>query len=560
MPISEYPRSPLPKIGGNLWYADATDRFWVTGYNITSQAPVVSGGIRTTTHILHRMERLPAVNSTTRVEITSALPATAYFGPNTEEFEVIGADGIFYKWFQRQSVSGQPFTGSNGAFVRVDPSNNEATYYNVVSAANLKPGTAKFSATDSPQIFALMHLGTPAEGYLFCAGGNLNRVDELGDNTEAEGLNQIGLYRTNPAGMFFLTTVSLPVELMPRGEALFGATPRPPMVNVQGRFTPMPDGPGGTKRALYYCNVGGDFESITPAGDFAVFLLTYTPTTNTLTATPIVVERRANGDDFFGFSTRAFSVHVAYDPGNDRILVMGNAVNQPDRQAVIVSLGGAGYATRVWERAFSIFHVNGGFLKTRILPGAENIALPVGDYASSVRPYTWLRLSDGSISAFTTIYGSVPVDRAAQFIQYDSDTVYLSDSVGSFNNNTGSFFSMRVATPDLLVPPIQLPPGASNLNLLAWDSAADRRVYRWRSKLFLNPIPSSYQAAHVRALDYADITLRIIADGVVIFERVVTSDAPFTLPPLPQRETLIEIEGTSTVRVVEIANDMEELT
>lgn len=96
--------------------------------------------------------------------------------------------------------------------------------------------------------------------------------------------------------------------------------------------------------------------------------------------------------------------------------------------------------------------------------------------------------------------------------------------------------------------------------LLAWDTGASRRPYRWRSRLHLNPVPTSYQAAQVRAADYDDLTLRIFADGVLLFERAVTSDAPFTLPPLPQRETLIEIEGASTVQFVEIAEDMMELT
>lgn len=96
--------------------------------------------------------------------------------------------------------------------------------------------------------------------------------------------------------------------------------------------------------------------------------------------------------------------------------------------------------------------------------------------------------------------------------------------------------------------------------LLAWDAGTARRPYRWRSRLHLNPVPTSYQAAQVRAADYDDLTLRIFADGVLLFERVITSDQPFVTPPLPQRGTYIELEGTSRAFLVELAEDMEELS
>lgn len=95
--------------------------------------------------------------------------------------------------------------------------------------------------------------------------------------------------------------------------------------------------------------------------------------------------------------------------------------------------------------------------------------------------------------------------------------------------------------------------------LLAWDSASTRRPYRWRSRLYLNRIPASYQAAQVRAEDYASLTMRIYAEGVLLFERVILSKEQFVIPPLPQCNTEIELEGTSRVYTVEIAEDMEEL-
>lgn len=95
--------------------------------------------------------------------------------------------------------------------------------------------------------------------------------------------------------------------------------------------------------------------------------------------------------------------------------------------------------------------------------------------------------------------------------------------------------------------------------LFAWDSGTNQRRYRWRSRLYLNRHPVSFQAAQVRARDYDDLTMRIYADGALIFERVITSDKEFTTPPLAQRETEIELEGTSQVYLIELAESMDEL-
>lgn len=103
-------------------------------------------------------------------------------------------------------------------------------------------------------------------------------------------------------------------------------------------------------------------------------------------------------------------------------------------------------------------------------------------------------------------------------------------------------------------------PAGADQSLLAWDSAPVRRPYRWRSKLFLNPIPASYTMAQVRAADYDDLTLRIYAQGQLIDERVVTSDVEFTIPIVAHTRTEIEIEGTSTVQTVQLVEDVREFT
>lgn len=103
------------------------------------------------------------------------------------------------------------------------------------------------------------------------------------------------------------------------------------------------------------------------------------------------------------------------------------------------------------------------------------------------------------------------------------------------------------------------PPAGSGHPLLAWDSSSIRRRYRYRSRLFLNRYPASFQIGQVKARDYDDLTLRIFGEGALLFEQTITSKAEFTLPPLPQDSTEIELEGTSQVYSVEIAEDVQEL-
>lgn len=103
-------------------------------------------------------------------------------------------------------------------------------------------------------------------------------------------------------------------------------------------------------------------------------------------------------------------------------------------------------------------------------------------------------------------------------------------------------------------------PAKTALTLLAWDSSGTRRPYTWRSKLYLNAYPASFQAAQVRARDYASLTLRIYGDGALIHQQAITSKQEFVIPPLPQDTTEIELVGTSQVYLVEIAEDMTELS
>jgi hypothetical protein len=85
-------------------------------------------------------------------------------------------------------------------------------------------------------------------------------------------------------------------------------------------------------------------------------------------------------------------------------------------------------------------------------------------------------------------------------------------------------------------------------------------IYRFRGKLWLLPHPGWLTIFQVKAEDYDNILLRIYGDGAQIDELVVTEETEFTLAAA-DRYTRLEYEvlGTSTVRVLQGAEDIAEL-
>ena len=83
--------------------------------------------------------------------------------------------------------------------------------------------------------------------------------------------------------------------------------------------------------------------------------------------------------------------------------------------------------------------------------------------------------------------------------------------------------------------------------------------YRWRSKLWLAP-PTAFSVAQVRAEDYDNLLVRFYANGAQLYETVVAQETEFVLP-MADSATQFEIEilGTSPVRVVQMAEDVQEL-
>ncbi|WP_043767478.1 hypothetical protein [Algiphilus aromaticivorans] len=94
-----------------------------------------------------------------------------------------------------------------------------------------------------------------------------------------------------------------------------------------------------------------------------------------------------------------------------------------------------------------------------------------------------------------------------------------------------------------------------------WEGGTGKLKYVWRSALYQLPYPASFAHAQVRAADYSDLKFRVYADGALIRDGAVTSVDDFVLPSVDAaREWEIELEGTSRVQRVEIAEDSEELT
>lgn len=94
-----------------------------------------------------------------------------------------------------------------------------------------------------------------------------------------------------------------------------------------------------------------------------------------------------------------------------------------------------------------------------------------------------------------------------------------------------------------------------------WDSdTLNNLTFLWKSKKFDTVENVAFTCGEVLAADYDDLTLRVYADGVEVHEQTVTSAEPFRLTDYaPGRRHEIEIEGTSAVKRVVIAESFEEL-
>jgi hypothetical protein len=101
---------------------------------------------------------------------------------------------------------------------------------------------------------------------------------------------------------------------------------------------------------------------------------------------------------------------------------------------------------------------------------------------------------------------------------------------------------------------------ADGRTIYEWDAGVDLMRYSWTGKLWLLPYPQANHFARVRAADYDDLEIQFYADGVLLMAKVITNDKPFRLPARKERNSMDWIAvGTSRVRTVEIAEDVQEL-
>jgi hypothetical protein len=150
-----------------------------------------------------------------------------------------------------------------------------------------------------------------------------------------------------------------------------------------------------------------------------------------------------------------------------------------------------------------------------------------------------------------TGFGIVPMSfhASAAYVDPVGDTMYL---VLDYDSEPDD--------PSLPFPPTT-PTYIEGTHIFEFEgSDTDLMTYRWRSKLWLLERPATMLIAQVRAEDYDNILFRVYADGVQVDEMVIAEETEFTLTAVDEYTTLqLEVLGTSTVRVLEIAEDVSEL-
>jgi hypothetical protein len=115
--------------------------------------------------------------------------------------------------------------------------------------------------------------------------------------------------------------------------------------------------------------------------------------------------------------------------------------------------------------------------------------------------------------------------------------------------------------PSLPLPPTT-PPYVDGTHIYEFEgSDTDSLTYRYRGKLWLLERPATMVIAQVRAESYENILFRVIADGAQVDEFVITEETEFTLTSVDEYTSLeFEVLGTSTVRVIQAAEDVSELS
>lgn len=117
---------------------------------------------------------------------------------------------------------------------------------------------------------------------------------------------------------------------------------------------------------------------------------------------------------------------------------------------------------------------------------------------------------------------------------------------------------------DPLLPHRAVSPGSINAKTIYEfeGDASGYMNYSWKSKLWLEPYPAWHPIAQVRAQTYDNTLFRIYGDGVLLDEIVVDGEVEFTTTPpdAAYRRFQIEILGTDNVELLQVADDVTELS
>ena len=84
------------------------------------------------------------------------------------------------------------------------------------------------------------------------------------------------------------------------------------------------------------------------------------------------------------------------------------------------------------------------------------------------------------------------------------------------------------------------------------------KTYTWRSKKFTLPQVAGFSCAQLEAETYP-VTAKFYSDGALVHTQTVANRTPFRLPVNPGRDFEVQIEGTSEVFSLSIAQSIEEL-
>jgi hypothetical protein len=144
---------------------------------------------------------------------------------------------------------------------------------------------------------------------------------------------------------------------------------------------------------------------------------------------------------------------------------------------------------------------------------------------------------------------------------YVHDMQYIAFHEGGcfvFDVQTGEFrqhdLTAVAGHADLSTDTLYLFDGA---NVRKWDGG-DKLTYRWKSKQFTPPYPAGFTCLRVEA-DAYPVTIRVFRDGAQIIEHVVTDSKIRRIPAGRGRMWELELEGTSRVFRVHLAESPTEI-